>query len=404
MSARPRLLVSALSCAASHGSEALVGFKYAGLFAQEYDVEVLSARPAEQPAGARLHELDCGPMHFNEIPWEEWRRFERAQLRCARSLAPFDAVFHVTPSASYFPSLLTRFGVPIVTGPVLAAPAPPPSFVPWMHRQVAIQRVPRWNPGRLYRALLYRVMNRHAQSWPLLRRAKFILSGSESTTRMLPDDVRCKVMTVKYAGVEHAQFTPPEKRTVAATTRLLYVGRVIPYKGVELLLRATAVVARQMPVALDIVGGADPAYLEFCQSLALELGIADKVTFHARIPRHELLRFYQGCTVFCFPSLSETYGVALLEAMSCACACVVPDNSGPGEILPKGCGIRVPLRDPEQAIADFSAAIIELARRPELRFEYGSAARRHVVAQHDWDRILDSVRTALAANLFPTST
>jgi glycosyltransferase involved in cell wall biosynthesis len=178
---------------------------------------------------------------------------------------------------------------------------------------------------------------------------------------------------------------------------------VIPYKGVELLLRAAAAATRQIPLTLDIIGGADPVYLEFCQSLAAELGIADKVTFHARIPRHNLLRFYRECTVFCFPSLSETYGVALLEAMSCGCACVVPDNSGPGEILPEGCGVRVPLREPEQAVADFSSAIIELARRPELRSEYGSAARRHVVAQHDWDRILGSVRPVLAANLFPTS-
>ena len=399
MKPKPRLLVSALSCAATHGSEALVGNRYAGLLATEYEVEVVAARPAEEPASTRLHALETGDMHFNEIPWEEWWRFERAQWRCVRSLRPFQAVFHVTPSASYFPSLLARLGLPMITGPVLAAPPPPIAFQAWMRRRVSSQQVSRLNPGRLYRALLYRWMARHAATYPLLRRAQLVLSGSEHTTRLLPDDVRAKAVTVKYAGVEHTIFTPPEQRLAPGVTRLLYVGRVIPYKGVELLLRSTAAAARELPITLDIIGGADPLYLEFCHALAAELGIEDKVTFHSRIPRHELVRYYQECTVFCFPSLSETYGVALLEAMSCGCACVVPDNSGPGEILPEGCGLRIPLHDPEQAVADYAAAITELARRPELRSEFGSAARRHVVAHHDWDRILESVRPAVLSHL-----
>ena len=101
---------------------------------------------------------------------------------------------------------------------------------------------------------------------------------------------------------------------------------------------------------------------------------------------------YQQADVFCLPS-AETYGIALLEAVSCACAVIVSDCNGPGEIVNDAIGLKVPVRRPEQFIYDYARAIVELARNPDLRMTFAQRARRNVVLNHDWGKIGEQLLT-----------
>jgi glycosyltransferase involved in cell wall biosynthesis len=89
--------------------------------------------------------------------------------------------------------------------------------------------------------------------------------------------------------------------------------------------------------------------------------------------------------------LCDTYGIALLEAMSCGCAVLVSDVAGAGEIVNGENGLKVPLKNPEQYIREFAENIIALAQNHELRATLGATARRFILREHDWNRIGEQV-------------
>jgi glycosyltransferase involved in cell wall biosynthesis len=168
--------------------------------------------------------------------------------------------------------------------------------------------------------------------------------------------------------------------------RLLYEGRLVAYKVVELLLRAEAMARQSSQFELQIVGGGNASYQKYCQDLANELGLRDITQFINPMPRYSLVELYQSADVFCLPS-AETYGIAILEAMSCGRAVLVSDINGPGDIVQRGTGVKVPLHDPDQFLAEYAKRIVELVENPSLRIELGAAARDHVVQHHDWRNI-----------------
>jgi glycosyltransferase involved in cell wall biosynthesis len=192
--------------------------------------------------------------------------------------------------------------------------------------------------------------------------------------------------------------------------QLLFVGRVVPYKGVELLLRAAAVAKRGgLNFELKIVGRATPICYRYFTRLANQLGLTECVSFVVDRPRSELTELYQNADVFCMPS-TETYGIAILEAMSCGCAVLVSDINGPGEIVRPGTGLKVPLETPDQFIEEYASRIIQLVEDPQLREELGMSAREHVVHEHDWIRIqsrfleiYDEVLTERRPKIHPSS-
>src|SRR5207302_4198081 len=139
----------------------------------------------------------------------------------------------------------------------------------------------------------------------------------------VPRRYRSRCVPVPYSGVEHETFTPPPSRPADGPMQLLYAGRLVAYKGLELLLRAVALARQYCELRLCVVGSGNPNYVAFCGQLVKDLNLTHAVEFRPAVPRTELALLYQQAHVFCFPTLCDTYGVALLEAMSCGCAVIV---------------------------------------------------------------------------------
>ena len=104
-----------------------------------------------------------------------------------------------------------------------------------------------------------------------------------------------------------------------------------------------------------IVGaGRDEKYVASLHSLAAELGISDDVVFVGGVPLEETVRFYRAADVFVYPSLNETFGLPILEAMACGCPVVTSDTSA----MPETAGGAAVLADPRDP-ASIARAIIE---------------------------------------------
>jgi glycosyltransferase involved in cell wall biosynthesis len=389
-----RVLLSALSCNPRHGSEALVGYKYAEALAKQHSLTVIASPPTEVPSGVALHRVSAGPCNFNEVTPAPLLRFEIKQLPMAWWLdrqKPFDVVHRITPSSIGNPSFLPAMRAPFVIGPLLAADRPPESFRPYLNRIPPASRLGWLRPGRVLKGLASRFCSRLSRQGMHLRKARKILVGTQVAQSHVPARFQAKCEPITYAGVEHDFFVPPATRATGGRTTLLYAGRIVPYKGLELLLRAVAVAAQKSDLRLRVIGSGPPVYVKFCQRLAADLQLDKVVEFTEALPRHELLGLYQESDIFCFPTLADTYGVALLEAMSCGCAVIVSDVAGPREIVADSVGIKVPMRDPEQYIHDYAEVIVTLAADARLRLTFSERARRHILKHHDWGVITRQV-------------
>ena len=306
-------------------------------------------------------------------------------------------------------SLLHLHRLPLITGPVLVNDRVPSGFDTIARRTITPPAGLRLHPARITRSLVRRMVNVISKRQMHIRHASIILAGMKDAIPQVPEESRSRCQFLRWAGVEHKRFVPGATRARGGPLRLLFVGRVIPYKGLELLLRALHLASKEQQFELKIVGNPDPVYAKFLRGLAEDFRLKNFVEFCPPVPRDDLVPVYQEADVFCFPTLSDMYGVALLEAMSCGCAPVVTDIAGPREIVAEGSGIRIPLLDPEQYVREYSAALVRLARDRPFCGELGARARNHVVKNHDWDRIGETLlsiyrkaETDLRAGRLPT--
>jgi glycosyltransferase involved in cell wall biosynthesis len=214
-------------------------------------------------------------------------------------------------------------------------------------------------------ARLYRQMNYPRSA----RLAEAIIINSESLRSEVHRylDVEDRKLKLIYEAVDHELFHPGDRdlarSQVAAygVTKpyVLFVSSLWPYKNCDGLLRAWARARADLgDRQLAVVGaGRDEKYLASLQALVAELGIADDVVFVGGVRLEETVSFYRGADVFVYPSLNETFGLPILEAMACGCPVVTSDTSAMPETA-GGAAILADPKDPES----IARAIIEAAK------------------------------------------
>jgi glycosyltransferase involved in cell wall biosynthesis len=106
---------------------------------------------------------------------------------------------------------------------------------------------------------------------------------------------------------------------------------------------------------LVIVGpGREKQYVAQLHLLAEQLGIAEDVMFVGGVPLEDTARFYQAADAFAYPSLNETFGLPILEAMACGCPVVTSDATA----MPETAGGAALLCDPKEP-ASIARAMVE---------------------------------------------
>ena len=174
----------------------------------------------------------------------------------------------------------------------------------------------------------------------LLKRARRIIATSTqyltSSTTLAPFRDQCCVIPLGIAdrfscasGDNRTTITTASLRDTATNKplKVLAIGRLAHYKGFDTLIKA---IAETPHVELDIVGSG--AQLGTLQSLTQSLALSDRVHFHGTIDDSARDALLLGCDCLCLPSVdrTESFGIALLEAMSAGKACVVSDVPGSG--------------------------------------------------------------------------
>lgn len=166
---------------------------------------------------------------------------------------------------------------------------------------------------------------------------------------------------------------------------VLSVGRLVSYKGVEFLIRAMENVrARLWVVGTGPLG-------ESLQTLANQLGVADRVEFLGQISDEDLVSYYQASDVFVLPSVTnaEMFGVVQLEAMACRKPVISTDlPTGVSWVNQHG---KTGFVVPPASVSDLTEAINYLLANPQLRDEMGAAGRDRVEEQFTSTKMAESM-------------
>ena len=144
--------------------------------------------------------------------------------------------------------------------------------------------------------------------------------------------------------VDTKTFYPGNKREDNQKKKLLFVGGLTPVKGISYLIEAISRVREsRTDFVLDLVG--DGSHRSEYERLAKKLGVSDVIKFHGLKNKDEVAEFMRNCDFFILPSLYETFGVVLIEAMACGKPVISTLSGGQKEFVNEKNGILVPSKD-----------------------------------------------------------
>jgi rhamnosyl/mannosyltransferase len=255
---------------------------------------------------------------------------------------------------------------------------PPGKLVVWFHSEVIRQR----QLYALHRPFLRRV----------LRWADRIIVSSPRLAEQAAElqDYQNKCVVVPF-GVDPARLQRTSKITMQVAELhnkydgpiYLFVGRMVGYKGVEILIRALP----GLPGKAIFVG--EGPLLSRMQHLAADLGLEERAIFTGDIESEELIALYHACDVLVLPSVSrnEAFGVVQIEAMTCGKPVVSTNIQGSG--VPwvnrhEETGLVVPAGD----VAALHGALEQLLHDPALRASLGAQGRQRVMTEFTLERMV----------------
>jgi len=160
--------------------------------------------------------------------------------------------------------------------------------------------------------------------------------------------------------VDPTQFFPASRsERPGDPVRLLFVGSLIPVKGLAHLLNALSSLGDARPRwSLDVVG--DGELRTQYEQQAIQLGLGDRTTFRGRQSKHQVAEFMRGSDLLILPSLFETAGCVLIEAMSCGLPIVASRVGGVPQIVHKTVGRLCAPGDPEQLARTVASTIRDI--------------------------------------------
>ncbi|MBB2159000.1 glycosyltransferase family 4 protein [Gluconacetobacter sacchari] len=410
---RLRVLILAESCNPEWSSVPLVGWSHYEALSRVADVHLVTRvrnRPALDRCGlkegqdytainteflfepiARLVRWISGPNKgwavVTALTIPSYLLFELiARKRFKKRLREFDLVHRITPVSPAVPSPMAtwcrRAGVPFVLGP-LNGGLPWPKEFPNLRKQEG-----EWLSGfrSLFRALPGYRSTRNA--------AAAIIAGGKSAFREIPGIWKDKVVYIPENAFDPSRFPVPTHRRSAQDyqgrpLRAIYLGRLVPYKGCDMLLEAAADLLRQGRMTMTVVGSGPES--KRIRNLIARLDIGHAVECTGELPHRQVAEYLRRADILTFPSVHEFGGAVVLEAMAMGVVPVISDYGGPAELASPHCAFLVPLQERDAYIQAFRDVLHTIASDPARLLPLAENGRQRADKLFTWPQKAEQI-------------
>lgn len=300
-----------------------------------------------------------------------WKRFGR-QIASGQ----FDIVHRLTPLSPTVPSRLSGAcrsnGVPFILGP-LNGGVPWPSGFDTTRRQERewlsyIRSMHRIQPG-------FRSTRKNAAA---------IIIGSCDTWTQMPQRYRDKCVYIPENGLDVARLPPTRTVVPRRPLRVVFVGRLVPYKGADMLVEAAQPLLRAGLMTLTIIG--DGPQMPVLRRQVREFRIDDSVRLAGWMQHAAAQQLMATADVFAFPSIREFGGAVVLEAMAAGVVPIVVNYGGPGELVTERTGYRIPIGRRTDIIQQVRETLADITRNPAQLIEKSAAAQQRARTNFTWQR------------------
>jgi len=305
----------------------------------------------------------------------------------------FDIVHRVTPLSPTVPSIIVkachRAGVPFILGPLNGGVLWPKQF------DSARRREREWLS---YVRSVHKLMPGYCDTRKF---ASAILIGSGDTWNQMPARYRDKCFYIPENAIDPARFEGARTHRAVRPIKVVFAGRLVPYKGADMLIEAAAPMVRSGALTVDVIG--DGPEKEKLRHLIEGLNVQNGVRLLGWIAHDKLHESLATGDVFGFPSIREFGGGVVLEAMACGLVPVVVNYGGPGELVTERTGFRVAMGSRQDIIEGFRQVLNRLATEPSQIDSLSPNAIRRAREQFTWDakakQVLEVYRWALDPTL-----
>ncbi len=289
-----------------------------------------------------------------------------------------DFCHHLSPQSTRFPSPLHDCGKPYIIGPIHGGLHPPP-----------VMNELNGKEGALF---LLRKFDRVRNRWDYLLKKTYSNAVTTVVSAPYVSETPPTSYCPKRAVIPGTAVAVPvrfrEHGDNGGPVRFIYGGRLVPSKGVELLIEAFAIcTAKNVVLSIYGCGGSEAYYKE----LAKKRGVDERLHWGGFIPQEQLLEEFYDSDVFVFPSLKEPMGIVVMEAMAAGLPVICVDSGGPGYIVAERAGVKVPLGSKDEMVSNIAAAIDLVADDVTVRREMGLFARQRVISEFTWERVVEKM-------------
>ncbi len=215
---------------------------------------------------------------------------------------------------------------------------------------------------------------------------EYALSAPGDKVDIIPNGVHSEKFNYEFPADEatafRSQFAAPEEKLI------LFVGRLVREKGVEVLIEALPKVrAGYHDAKLIIVGG---GYRDHLVQLAEARGVARHIYFTGFLPDESLLKLYKVIDVACFPSLYEPFGIVALEAMAAGAPVVASDAGGFYEMVEPDRTGTITWAGNSDSLA---WGLLRVLHNPDHARWMAEQAAKRVANDFNWERIAGMTRS-----------